>query len=60
MKQLYIDSIDWLSIKLNAICLVGFFTGSSAIAILTIIATLTTIVYNSIRIYKEVKNNKKQ
>jgi len=59
MKTLYSDAIDWVSIKLNAICLVGFFTGSSAIATLTIIATLTTIAYNSIRIYKEIKNPKK-
>ena len=57
MKSLYSNAIDWLSIKLNAICLVGFFTGSQAIATLTVITTLTTIIYNSIRIYKEIKKH---
>lgn len=59
MKTLYSSTIDWLSIKLNAVCLLGFFTGNSTIATLTAIATVTTILYNSIRIYKEFKNPKK-
>lgn len=58
LKTFFGNSIDWLSIKLNAVCLVGFFAGSSVMATLTIMATLTTITYNSVRIYKEIRNKK--
>lgn len=59
MKTIYDHTIDWLSIKLNAVCFLGFLTGSTFIASLTIIATITTIIYNSIRIFKELKNKRK-
>ena len=58
LKTLFGNSVDWLSIKLNAVCLVGFFSGSSVMATLTIMATITTITYNSIKIYNEIKNKK--
>jgi hypothetical protein len=56
MKTIYNNAIDWMSIKLNAVCFLGFFTGSNLIATLSIIATVTTIIYNAIRIFKEIKN----
>lgn len=58
MKQILLDSIDWFSVKLNAVCLLGFISGSSLIIGMTVAATATTIIYNGIRIYKELKNKK--
>jgi len=55
MKTMLNHTIDWMSIKLNAVCLLGFFTGSTIIATLSVIATFTTIIYNAIRIVKELK-----
>jgi hypothetical protein len=49
------DAVDWVSIKLNAVCLIGLISGSNLIIGLTAIATLSTILYNSIRIYKLLK-----
>lgn len=59
MKTILHNSIDWVSIKLNAICLLGLIGTSNLIAIFTLIATMTTIIYNGIRIYKEIKHPKK-
>lgn len=59
MKTILNSAIDWVSIKLNAVCLIGLFTGSQLIYNLTAIATITTIIYNSIKIYKELKTQKK-
>lgn len=58
MKQIYFNAIDWVSVKLNAVCLLGFITGDALLTNLTILATLTTITYNGVRIYKEIKNKK--
>jgi len=52
------NSIDWFSIKLNIVCLIGFTAKSDIIWALTIMATLTTIIYNSIKIYREFKKIK--
>lgn len=59
MKHILNNSVDWLSIKLNAICLIGLVATSNLLSTLTIIATITTITYNAIKIYKEVKSEKK-
>lgn len=53
------EAIDWTSIKLNSVCLLGLFTGSTLIAFLTGIATASTILYNGIKIYQELKKKKK-
>lgn len=56
MRQVYLNAIDWMSVKLNAVCLLGFLTDDGLITALTGLATVTTIAYNGIRIYKEIKN----
>jgi len=58
MKTILNNSVDWVSIKLNAICLIGLIATSNLLSIFTLIATVTTILYNAIRIYKEIKENK--
>lgn len=60
MKSILNNSVDWVSIKLNAICLIGLIATSNFISIFTLAATITTIVYNAVRIYKELKQNKKK
>lgn len=53
------NAIDWLSIKLTGISLVlAAITWGGFIAFLSGIALCTTIVYNGIRIYKELKAKK--
>jgi hypothetical protein len=52
-REIIQNSIDWVSVKLNMVCLIGFTAKSDIIWGLTILATLTTIIYNSIRIYRE-------
>lgn len=50
------DAIDWLSIKITAgSLLLAAMTWNQVLAGLSGIALLSTIVYNGIRIYKEVK-----
>ena len=56
MKQIFSHAIDWTSIKLNAVCLLGFISGSHLAVVLAVAASISTIVYNGIRIYKESKN----
>lgn len=50
--------IDWMSIKLNAICFLGLIHPNMITYTLTIFATLTTIAYNLIKIRKELKTHK--
>lgn len=52
------EAIDWTSIKLNAVCLLGFISGSTLIVFLTGVATASTIIYNAIKIYQEIKKKK--
>lgn len=59
MKTIY-DSIDWLSVKLNtpgAVML--FITVGDVIKILGAASIASTLIYNGIRIYKELKNKNK-
>lgn len=51
-------SIDWLSIKLNALCFLGLIHPNMIAYSFTIAATLTTIVYNVIKIHQELKTKK--
>jgi hypothetical protein len=60
MRQVYLNAIDWMSVKLNAVCLLGFLTNDGLITALTGIATITTIAYNGIKIYKEIKTKNKE
>lgn len=54
--QMMGHSIDWLSVKLNVLSVtILAITGSELATIFAIIATATTIAYNGIRIYKELK-----
>ena len=60
MKEIFLNAIDWVSVKLNGAAIVlAVVTWSTILAWLAGIATISTIVYNGIRIYKELtkKNN---
>jgi hypothetical protein len=52
--------IDWMSIKLNAICFIGLIHPNMITYTLTIFATVTTIAYNVIKISKEFKTRKRK
>jgi hypothetical protein len=54
MKEIITKSIDWTSIKLNAVCSLGLMTTDQLTRNLIIIATLSTIIYNGINITKEI------
>ena len=54
MKDIILRAIDWTSIKLNAVCTLGFLTTDKLTRNLVILATLSTLVYNSINIIKEI------
>ena len=54
MKDIILRAIDWTSIKLNAVCTLGFLTPDKLTRNLVILATLSTLVYNSINIIKEI------
>jgi divalent metal cation (Fe/Co/Zn/Cd) transporter len=55
----YSTAIDWLSFKLTGVSvLLAAITGGQLLTVMAGIATSTTIIYNVIRIYKEL--NKKQ
>jgi hypothetical protein len=60
MKTMYhvFNAIDWLSIKLNVPCLLVtlFIDVAPALQWMAAIATCSTILYNGIRIYKELKS----
>lgn len=54
------NTIDWLSIKLTGIgIMLAAITWNKFVGILSVIALGSTIVYNLIRIYKELKRTKK-
>lgn len=59
MRTVMNNAIDWLSIKLNvgAIALAAI-SGQTWLYFLTGLATVSTIAYNGVRIYKELKNKK--
>lgn len=53
------DVIDWVSFKLNFVAITFIaITGNMILIALGAIATASTIIYNAIRIYKELKNKK--
>lgn len=54
MREIITKSIDWTSIKLNAVCSLGLMTTDQLTRNLIIIATLSTIIYNGINITKEI------
>ena len=50
------SAIDWVSFKLNLLVLPVLFLGNPVLVWMGYLATLSTILYNGIRIYKELKN----
>ena len=60
MRTLVQHGVDWVSVKLNLVCFVGLLAQSQVLNTFTILATLTTITYNLIKIYKELKNKKRK
>jgi hypothetical protein len=53
--QIILGAVDWLSVKLTGLCITVLFIGSGILTALSAVAICTTIIYNSIRIYKEIK-----
>jgi len=58
MRNIIVHSIDWLSIKLNVVCMLGFMLGDSSLSNLIALGTVSTIVYNTVKIYQALKNKK--
>lgn len=59
MKYIIINAIDWMSVKLTGASLPCLLLINPNIgAWLAIIMFSSTIIYNGIRIYKELKNRK--
>jgi len=56
MRNVIVHSIDWLSIKLNVVCMLGFMLGDNSLNNLIALGTFSTIVYNTIKIYQTLKN----
>ncbi len=49
------QAIDWTSVKLNVMVLPFLFINDIWVKGFAIAATISTIIYNGIRIYKEIK-----
>jgi hypothetical protein len=59
MWQIINNSIDWVSVKFTfGSIFLAAITWNGFLAILSGVALLSTVVYNGIRIYKELKNKK--
>jgi hypothetical protein len=58
MTKIILQAIDWTSIKLNGFTILGIFTGVSFFQVFACIGIASTIVYNTIRIIKELKKQK--
>ena len=58
MTKILRECIDWTSIRLNAVSCIGFLWQDDLLTGLTALATLTTIGYNSLNIYKFFKKRK--
>lgn len=59
MRVDFQEVIDWTSIKLCGVTVfLGVITWSKVMGVLSIIAVASTIIYNGIRIYKELKRKK--
>lgn len=54
------NAVDWTSVKLNGVSLLGLFTGSEILIFFSCLTTASTFLYNGIRIYKELKNKNKK
>jgi hypothetical protein len=59
MKNVLQSAIDWTSIKLNVVCSIGFLLDNAVLQVLAALATLSTLIYNSLKIYSFFKNKKK-
>ena len=53
--QILDHAIDWTSIKISSFTILGIFSGLTWLQWLSAFGILTTIIYNGIRIYKELK-----
>jgi len=63
MRQIFLNAIDWTSVKMNAICTIGLITNDVFVRDLVIAATMSTLIYNGINIVKEIykfKNRKNE
>lgn len=54
--QLLTGAIDWLSVKMAGVAFtICFITGNNVVVAIGVMAASSTIVYNLIRIWKELK-----
>ena len=53
------ECIDWTSVKLNLISVIGFVSQDEIIFGLSVVATGSTIIYNGLNIYKYFNKKKK-
>lgn len=53
------ECIDWTSIRLNLISLIGFASQDNIIFGMSFLATGSTIIYNGINIYKYFSKKRK-
>jgi hypothetical protein len=59
MGQIIYNAVDWMSIKLCGISTPFLFiSGAKVTTYLGVVVMLSTLLYNGIRIYKEIKNKK--
>ena len=59
MTKAILSEIDWTSIRLNLVASLGFLSHDDIVFFLTCIATMTTITYNFIKIYKIINKKSK-
>jgi hypothetical protein len=58
MQQL-LSGVDWFSVKITLfVSFPCFIIGNNILVWMGALSVVSNIVYNAIRIYKEVKNNK--
>jgi hypothetical protein len=58
MKSIILGSIDWISVRLGSVCAFAVIIPVGIIQIGSVLAIISTLTYNGIRIYKELKNKK--
>lgn len=59
MEQIW-NSLDMTSVKLSAFPLLGIFSGNDLLQWFSCIGIASTIIYNGIRIYNDLKNKNKE
>ena len=53
--QIVDNAVDWTSVKISSFTILGIFSGLTWLQWLSVVGIASTIIYNDIRIYKELK-----